>query len=99
MRVDRMSPAIDIAVCCGLLFSSAVSVQTPPQPARLSVTSTPKGATIMINGQTMSQKTDAVFVVSAGHYKVTIAGGAGSPSCPEKDVQVVSGQTLEVACP
>ena len=99
MSLSRMSQVVEIGMCLVLLLSAKGSAQTPPQPGRLSIKSNPGGATITINGQPMSQKTNAIFVVSPGPYKVSIVGVTGNPNCPEQKVQVSSGQTSEVHCP
>jgi hypothetical protein len=65
----------------------------------LSIKSNPEGATITINGQPMTQKTNAIFVVSEGTYTISIVGVTGNPKCPEQNVLVLSGQTHEVHCP
>jgi hypothetical protein len=75
------------------------AAQLPQQPARLVIKSNPEGATITIDGKTMSQKTNATFVVSPGTHYVSINSAGGNPTCPKRDYVVEPGQTLEVHCP
>ena len=98
VSLQRISLAIRIAVCLAALCPPTLTSQTPVQPGRLVVTSTPSGAKITVNSQATKQLTDATFVVPPGKYTVSVAGGAGSLNCPDKEVQVSSGQSTSVHC-
>lgn len=99
MSASKISLTLEAALCCVLLLPAASS-QTSPQLGKLVIKSTPQGATITINGQTMNQQTDATFVVSPGNYKVSVTGGVGNLNCPvpEKDVQVPPSSQATVLC-
>jgi PEGA domain len=62
---------------------------------KLVIQSAPTGANIVINRQTMSQQTNAAFVVSPGDYSVSVSGNA---SCAEKSFPVSSGGTTTITC-
>jgi hypothetical protein len=83
-----------------LLASSVLRSQMPPQPARLVVSSEPTGAIVTIkgNGDPVSQRTAATFVVSPGQYAVSVATPDGSVRCPEVVHTLASGQTLILTC-
>lgn len=98
MRVNTMSSAVHFVVCWALLFPPVSSLQAPAQAGRLRISSTPPGANITIDGQSMSQRTDSTFVVSPGKHKVSLTGGPGNLSCQDKDVDVPSGQQVEIHC-
>jgi hypothetical protein len=98
MSAHRMSPAIKIALCWAVICSPILSSQTPVQPGRLVITSTPTGAKITVNSQATNQLTDATFAVPPGKYTVSVTGGPGHLNCPDRDVQVSSGQPTEVHC-
>jgi hypothetical protein len=98
VSAHRISPAIKIALCLGALCPPTLTSQTPVQPGRLVITSTPSGAKITVNSQATKQLTNATFVVPPGKYTVSVAGGPGSLNCPGKDVQVTSGQPTSVHC-
>jgi hypothetical protein len=70
----------------------------PPQPGKLNIYSQPNGAVVSINGQKMQQHTNASFVVSPGTYTVSVTGSNPSFTCPAKQVQVGSGQTITMIC-
>jgi hypothetical protein len=98
MSAHRISPAIKIVLCWIVLYSPILSSQTPGQPGRLVITSTPTGAKITVNNQATNQLTDATFVVPPGKYTVSVTDGPGKLNCPDKDVQIFSGQPAEVHC-
>ena len=81
-----------------LLFPGALSSQTPAQPGRLRVTSTPDGATVTINGASMTRKTPADFIVAPGAYTVETMGQAGKSTCAKMTFTVLPGATLVVEC-
>lgn len=87
-----------VALYCLLPLASALMAQTPKRPGKLTVSSTPKGAAIFVNGQQMGQTTDATFVISPGTYKVSVSGGAGNLNCPVKSVQVTAGGSTALSC-
>ena len=98
MSANRMFLAIDLLVCCLLLFPSAFSFQTPSKPGKLLVRSSPAGADITIDRKHMNQPTDATFVASPGTHKVSVTGGPGKLNCREKEIQVKADDTTEVKC-
>jgi hypothetical protein len=85
-------------LCFLLPLVGALPAQTPGQPAKLAISSTPKGAAIFLNGKRMGQPTDATFAVSPGAYKVSVSGGSGNLNCPVKTVTVSAGSTAELSC-
>ena len=98
MNAHTTSLVLRIALFTALLFPLALSSQTPAEPGRLNITSTPDGANITINGKSMDHQTDAVYSVAPGQHKVSVAGGAGNLNCPEITVQVSSGRETKVHC-
>lgn len=98
MKAQRMFPANAILLCCLLLFPAPLSSQRPEAPGRLTVTSTPKGASITIDDQDTNQKTDFTFVVSPGDHSVKLTS-ADLPDCKKpKKVTVSPGSTTSVNC-
>jgi hypothetical protein len=92
VSAHRRSPIFEAALFWVLLLPAGLPSQTPPQSGKLIITSTPKGATIVINGQKMQQLTDATFVVSSGTYRVSVADADGNlKNCATKNVSVSSG--------
>ena len=98
MSIQDRSPGYKAAAYCLLPLAGALMAQTPGRPGKLTVSSTPKGAAIFVNGQRMGQTTDATFVISPGTYKVSVSGGAGNLNCPVKSVQVTVGGLEELSC-
>jgi hypothetical protein len=102
VRNRRMSlPTLEAALCFALLLPAGSS-QTPPQPGKLTVNSTPPGATVAINGEKMQQLTNFTFAVSPGTYKISVAGGEGNlQKCAGNNsisVQVSSGSQKTLLC-
>jgi len=94
MTANIRSLAPEVALCWILAITPAVSPQSPAQPGKLHITSTPTGAKIIVNGDTRPEVTPITLVVSPGTYTVQVA------DCqPQKDVSVSSGNTTEVRCP
>jgi PEGA domain len=93
-----MLSAFGIALWCLLLFPAFLSPQRPPAPGKLSVTSTPPGAKITIDNQSMGKETDFTFVVSPGDHYVSVRS-ASLPKCakPTK-VSVSSGSIMSIDC-
>ena len=93
-----MLSALGIAVCCLLLFPVFLPSQRPPAPGKLSVTSTPPGAKITIDNQSMGKETDFTFVISPGDHYVSVRS-ANLPKCatPTK-VSVPSGSIMSIDC-
>lgn len=82
-----------------LLVPAALEPQImPPQPGRLNIYSQPAGASVYINGQKQSHPTNATFVVTPGNYRVSVSAANASFSCPEKQLTVNPGQTLNLTC-
>ena len=98
MSVRDRSPRLKSALYCLLPLAGVLIAQTPRQPGKLTVSSTPKGAAIFVNGKQMAQSTDASFVISPGTYKVSVSGGAGNLNCPVKSVQVIAGGSTALSC-
>ena len=98
MSIEDRSRRRKLALYCLLLLAGALMAQTPKRPGKLTVSSTPKGAAIFVNGQRMGQTTDATFVISPGAYKVAVNGGTGNLNCPVKQVQVTAGGSATLSC-
>lgn len=98
VRARRVSPVFR-GVFWVLLPAAGLWSQTPPQPGKLTITSTPKGAAIVIDGKKMPQPTDATFVVSPGTYRVSVADATGNlKNCPTRNVAVSSGSQTVLDC-
>src|SRR5215469_11214653 len=98
MTAQRLFSAPEIMVCCLLLFPALLSSQRPPAPGRLTVTSTPPGAKITIDKQSMGKETDFTFVVSPGDHQVSVkADGLGKCANPTT-VSVPSGSKVSINC-
>jgi PEGA domain len=87
-----------VLVASTMLLPTAPRAQMPPQPGKLVISSEPTGAVVTINGQKMSQPTNAVFAVSAGTYKVSVSSADGVLSCAELTLSVSGGQTAARQC-
>lgn len=96
MRVRQRYPILEAALFWFLLLPAGLPSQTPQKTGKLIVTSTPQGATIMINGKKAGQPTDATFVVSAGTYRVSVT--AGNLNCPARAFAVASGSQTRAHC-
>jgi hypothetical protein len=81
-----------------LLYPVALQPQMPPVPGKLLISSEPDGATITINGNKMSQLTNATFVVSPGDYTVAVSSPDRNLSCPGKVFHVASGGVVSHKC-
>jgi hypothetical protein len=92
------SKALKLILCLLLLYPATVSSQTPPQPGKLSVTSTPEGAKVTVNGKPTNRNTPAILVVTPGSYNVSVAGVPGRSTCQESTFTVSAGEALHVDC-
>lgn len=81
-----------------LFFPAALQPQMPPPPARLVISSQPEGAIITINNKPMSQRTDAIFIVSPGPYTVSVASPDKNVNCGDRSVTVSAGETRKMNC-
>jgi hypothetical protein len=91
--------AIKMAVCWALLCPPIALFQSPGQPGRLVIKSTPEeGAAITINGQAMKQLTNTTFVVPPGNYKVSVKNPDGKVSCLPHDFSVSADQETTATC-
>lgn len=72
--------------------------QMPPPPGRLVISSNPGGAIVTINGERMTQPTNATFVVSPGTYTVTVTSATSNLNCPGISLNVSGGQTVSRTC-
>jgi hypothetical protein len=97
MRLHLVSPRPEGRFCCLLLLAAALPAQSPKQPGKLTISSVPKGASILVNGSKKGQ-TDATFVVSPGNYRVSVTGGTGNLNCPTKSVTVSVGSMVDLNC-
>ena len=96
---QRTTPGVpEFIVCAALLCPAAAGSQTPPQPGRLHITSTPAGAAITVDGKLMSQHTPTPLVVAPGTYAVSVAGQAGKSTCREAAFPVAAGATADLDC-
>ncbi len=92
------SPSLRALIAVSLLSAFSLSRATPPPLGWLSIISTPPGAQITIDGQTVGAVTNATFALAPGSHVVVISGGPGNLSCRiEKKVEAK--QTVEVRCP
>src|SRR5215467_13797185 len=96
MRLRKLS--IAVILCWACLLPAPASWPLPPQLGKLQITSTPQGAGITLDGQTMNQKTNATFVVQAGKHVVSVNGGPGALSCLNQTVWVSADATTPVDC-
>lgn len=97
MRNHRVSLVLRICLFL-LLLSSAMSPQMPAALGKLHITSIPPRAQITINGNKRNELTDVTLAVYPGKYTVSVTGGPGNLSCPDKTVDVLSGQQAEFNC-
>jgi PEGA domain len=95
---SRLLLATKIAMCWALLSASIPPLQSPAQPGRLVINSTPAGALITVNGKGMKERTNATYVVPPGKYTVAVSGGEGNLKCAAKEVNVSAGQETKVNC-
>jgi len=91
-----MLPTRKIAACCLLLWPASLPSQRPPQPSKLTVTSTPAAADIGIDGKQMKQ-TPFTFYVSAGNHSVSVTS-PGLKKCPARQLLVPAGSAVTVNC-
>jgi len=88
-----------MTVCWALLCLPSTLFQSPGQPGKLVMNSTPdQGAAIIINGQAMKQLTNTTFVVTPGAYKVSVKNRDGNVNCPPHDFPVSAGQQTIATC-
>jgi hypothetical protein len=88
----RMMLLISIFLC-----PAALSPQMPPQPGKLVISSDPVHATITINGNKVTQVTNATFMVSPGRYAIVVASQDGRLRC-NGTLSVSAGQTATGSC-
>jgi hypothetical protein len=89
--------AVGIVVVIAMLLLGkpwAADKLQAPKPGRIAVTTTPKGATISIDGQQVASETPAVIARPPGTYKIAIA--ASGFLNEEQQVEVTSGSTITV---
>jgi hypothetical protein len=99
MSANVVLLTIKTAMCCCLLSAPVALFQSPGQPGRLVINSTPKDqAAITINGQAMRQLTNTTFVVPPGNYKVSVKNQDGSINCPPQNLSVSAGQETTATC-
>ena len=98
MSNPTTSRALGAILGGALLLPHPVMAQTPAQPARLHVTSTPDAAIVTINGSAMARKTPADFIVAPGAYTIETVGQPGKSTCGKLPLTVASGVTLSVDC-
>ena len=81
-----------------LLFPAPGSSQRPALPGKLSVTSAPAGAGIVVDNQETGKATPFTFVVSPGQHLVSLTSSS-LPKCKTPTpVTVSSGSTQSVHC-
>ena len=97
MNASRISPAALKATLFWLLLTPGASPSQAPRPGTLTITSTPTGAAITINNQTMRETTKATFVLSAATYNVSVTGTEANLHCT-KSVALASNTTLKLHC-
>jgi hypothetical protein len=93
MKAQKKSPVFKYFLCLAFLTAPTSSLQMPARPGKLNLTSTPKGAKIIINHAERSEVTDVSLIVSPGTYTVQVG------NCAEKPISVASGETKDVSCP
>ena len=98
MRAQIVSLIVSIVLGSATSCTSAPGfpTQSPGQPGRLAVNSTPPGARITVNGKDLNQQTDATFVLPSGKYSIAVS--SGTLNCPSREVTVTSGQQTTVHC-
>ena len=96
-----------VLVASAFLFALTIQPQSPPPPARLVISSEPTRAAVTINGNKMTQTTNATFLVSPGTYTVAVAIADGTLACNQpsgsgpkasRTVTVSSGDTAQLDC-
>jgi PEGA domain len=96
MTVYRMQRRLNRLLGWILLLAPLLA-QTPGKPGRLIINSTPPKATIVINGQTWGELTNAIVVMPPGTYNVSVASSE-LKNCPTTPVTVQAGSETEVNC-
>lgn len=98
MTKQRLFSVLKMPLCV-VLFAELLPSQMPSAPGRLSVASTPPGATVTIDGRQMSRPAPSTFTVSPGSHKVTAETPAGEAlTCNPGSPNVYSGSTVRVSC-
>jgi PEGA domain len=100
-------PSRAALLASAFLFAFSIHPQTPPAPARLVISSEPTNAAVTINGNKMTQNTNATFLVSPGTYTIAVASADGKVACNQppnsgpkaaRTVTVSSGDTAQLDC-
>jgi hypothetical protein len=95
-----MFPTVRLVAACLLLMPTYLPAQRPPQPGQLTVTSTPPGADITVDGHRM-KKTPFTFFVSPDVVHRVILTDSNLPKCggpKPKQVSVPSGSAISINC-
>jgi hypothetical protein len=91
---------LEKALCCAVLFPVLLCSQRPRMPGKLTITSTPAGATISIDGKATELGTPSTVVVAPGQHRVSI-DGANVAQCGQAHpatVTVTAGSTWVASC-
>jgi len=96
----RLFAIVVLALGCLFLFPGMLRAQMPNRPGRLTVESTPPGATVTIDGQVMQRVTPFTFVISPGEHRVTVQGKdeAGKEMSCTTSLNVESGSAKSLRC-
>jgi len=88
------------ALCCLGLFPGLLVSQMPEKPGRLTVESTPAGATVTIDQQQMGRRTPYTFVVSPGQHSLSVRGKdeAGKEIDCQASLYIGAGAARSVHC-
>jgi hypothetical protein len=73
------------------------SSQRPQLAGKLTITSTPPGARIIIDNQLMGQSTPFTFVVSPGDHYVAVKS-ADLTNCGTKKASLTAGSVMSLNC-
>jgi hypothetical protein len=95
VRGNRLTGVFAVLI---LLCPLELRTQMPPAPGKLIVSSEPPGAMVTINGNSMSQPTNATFLVSPGNYTVAVSSPDGKLRCPGTIFAVSAGGVVSHTC-
>jgi len=100
MKTQRLLPVLELALCCLFLFPGLLRSQMPQKPGRLTVDSTPPGATVAIDNRQMSRPTPFTFVLSPGQHSVNVRGKdqAGKDMSCTASLNIAAGAAQSVHC-
>jgi hypothetical protein len=100
MSMQRLFAIVVLALGCLFLFPEMLRAQMPNRPGRLTVESTPAGATVTIDGQQMQRLTPFTFVIAPGEHRVSVRGKdeAGKEMSCTTSLYVAAGSAKSIRC-